>query len=381
VKPIGIALIGYGSIGRVHAMAYRDLPFHYGLSSDAIRLVGVATSRAESAQHAAREIGCPVWTDDYRTLLTRDDVHAVDICTPNHMHEEVVLEAAAAGKHIYVEKPLATTVAAGQRMATAVDQAGVKAQLTFNYRFVPAVTRARQLMDAGFAGRIFSFYGCYRRSSYISPDKPISWKLRRETSGGGALVDLGSHVFDLVGYLLGEVVEVQATLQTLIPQRPIAPGAVERVSVDVDDLALVQVRLADGALGLVEVSRMATGATNDLRLEIFGESGALRVSMEDPDWLYVHDARDSEKPLGGMRGTKRLETLQRFEGQVSPDWTQPMGFVRSHAECQYQFLTSIWEDRQPRPDLHDGVSIQRVLAAAERSASEARWVTLDEVLE
>jgi len=379
VKPIGIALIGYGSIGRVHAMAYRDLPFHYRLPANAICLVGVATGRAETAQRAAREIGCPVWTDDYRTLLARDDVHAVDICAPNHMHEEVVLAAAAAGKHIYVEKPLATTVAGARRMADAVDQAGVKGQLTFNYRFIPAVTRARQLMDAGFAGRIFSFYGCYRRSSYISPEKPLSWKLRQETAGGGALFDLGSHVLDLVAYLLGEVASVQATMQTIIPQRPVAAGSDRLGPVEVDDFDLLQLRLADGSLGVLEFSRMATGSMNDLRLEIFGSSGALRISLEDPDWLYVYDVRDTDQPLGGARGFKRLETIQRFEGQASPDWTQPMGFVRAHAECQYQFLRSIWEDRVPRPNLHDGVTIQRIMAAAQRSAAESRWVNLEEV--
>jgi predicted dehydrogenase len=379
MKPIGIALIGYGSIGRVHAMAYRDLPFHYGLPHDAIRLVGVATTRAESAQRAAREIGCPVWTDDYRTLLARDDVQAVDICTPNHVHEEVVLAAAAAGKHIYVEKPPATTVAAARRMAEAVERAGVKAQLTFNYRFIPAVTRARQLMDAGFAGRIFSFYGCYRRSSYISPEKPLSWKFRQETAGGGALVDLGSHVLDLVAYLLGDVASVQATMQTLIPLRPVAAGSDRLGPVEVDDFDLVQLRLVDGVLGVLEFSRMATGSMNDLRLEIFGSSGALRISAEDPDGLVVYDVRDPDQPLGGARGSKRLETIQRFEGQVSPDWTQPMGFVRAHAECQYQFLRSLWENRDPHPDLRDGVVTQRMMAAAQRSASESRWVTLDEV--
>ena len=379
MKPIGIALIGYGSIGRVHAMAYRDLPFHYGLPADAIRLVGVATSRAETAQRAAREIGCPVWTGDYRTLLARDDVHAVDICVPNHLHEEVVRTAAAAGKHIYVEKPLATTVAGARRMAEAVDQAGVKVQLTFNYRFIPAVTRARQMMDAGFAGRIFSFHGCYRRSSYISPDKPLSWKFRQETAGGGALFDLGSHVLDLVAYLLGDVASVQATMETIIALRPVAAGSDRLGPVEVDDFDLLQLRLADGSLGALEFSRMATGSMNDLRLEIFGSSGALRISLEDPDWLYVYDVRETDQPLGGARGFKRLETIQRFEGQVSPDWTQPMGFVRAHAECQYQFLRSIWEDRVPRPNLHDGVMIQRIMAAAQRSASESRWVTLDEV--
>jgi predicted dehydrogenase len=379
VKPIGIALIGYGSIGRVHAMAYRDLPFHYRLPADAVRLVGVATSRAETAARAAREIGCSTWTDDYRALLARDDVQAVDVCVPNSMHEEVVLAAAAAGKHIYVEKPLATTVAGAQRMAESVERAGVKAQPTFNYRFVPAVTRARQLIEAGFAGRIFSFYGCYRRSSYVSSEKPLSWKLRQETSGGGALYDLGSHVLDLMRYLIGEVASVQATLQTFISQRPIAAGADQFGPVEVDDFSLLQLHMVDGAFGVLECSRMATGSTNDLRLELFGASGALRFSMEDPDWLYVYDVRQPDQPLGGERGFKRLETLQRFEGQVSPDWTQPMGFVRAHAECQYQFLRSIWEDFAPRPSLRDGVVIQRILAAAQRSNAESRWVRIEEV--
>jgi predicted dehydrogenase len=137
--------------------------------------------------------------------------------------------------------------------------------------------------------------------------------------------------------------------------------------------------MVDGALGLVEVSRMATGSMNDLRLEIFGSSGSLRFSAEDPDALVVYDVRDPDQPLGGVRGYKRLETLQRFEGQLSPDWTQPMGFVRAHAECQYRFLRSIEEDAAPRPNLHDGVIVQRILAAAQRSASESRWVSLDEV--
>jgi predicted dehydrogenase len=186
-------------------------------------------------------------------------------------------------------------------------------------------------------------------------------------------------VLDLVCYLLGDVASVQATMQTLIPLRPVSAGADRLGPVEVDDFDLVQLRLADGALGVLEFSRMATGSMNDLRMDIFGSSGALRMSLEDPDWLQVYDVREADQPLGGARGFKRLETLQRFQGQVSPDWTQPMGFVRAHAECQYQFLKSIWEDRYPHPDLRDGVMIQRIMAAAQRSAAEARWVKLDEV--
>ena len=197
VAPIRVGLVGYGGIGKVHALAYRSIPYHYGLPADAVRIVAVATSSAASAGRAAREIGCPVWSDDYRRIVERDDVDLVDCSVPNDLHEPVVVAAAAAGKHIYCEKPLARTVAEGARMADAVGRAGVKAQPTFNFRFFPAITRAKQLVDDGFLGRVFSFRGRYYRSSYIDAAKPMSWRLDKEASGGGAMHDLGSHVLDL----------------------------------------------------------------------------------------------------------------------------------------------------------------------------------------
>jgi predicted dehydrogenase len=144
--------------------------------------------------------------------------------------------------------------------------------------------------------------------------------------------------------------------------------------VDVDDLALLHVRMANGVPGSLEVSRMGTGATNDLQIEISGDNGALRFHAEDPTWLEVYDVRDPEGPLGGMRGFRRLETAQRYEGSRAPDWSMTPGFVRTHAECQYQFLKAIQEDREPSPSLADGLRIQEVMEAAQLSAVEVRWV-------
>ncbi|MFQ5617030.1 MAG: Gfo/Idh/MocA family protein [Anaerolineales bacterium] len=379
MKRLGIAMIGYGGIGRVHVMAYRAIPFHYGLPADSIRIAGVATRRPETAQKAAAEIGCEVWTADYRQLLARDDVDLIDCCVPNHLHEEIILAAAEAGKHIYCEKPLAMNVAEGQRMVEAVEKAGVKTQMTFNFRFFPAVTRARQLIEAGFLGRVFSFRGRYYRSSYIDYEKPLSWRLRRQISGGGALFDLGSHVLDLIYYLLGGFGSVQATLETLIKERPIAAGATEKGAVDVDDIALMHIRMADGSLGLVEISRLGTGATNELQIEIFGDRGAIRFSANDPSWLEVYDVRDAGQPLGGMRGFRKLETVQRYEGQKAPDWSMPPTFTRTHAECQYQFLKAIQDDSDPAPTLAGGLRVQEAMEAAVRSSAEGRWVTVEEV--
>lgn len=379
MKRLGIGMIGYGGIGRVHVMAYRTIPLHYGLPADTIRIVGVATTRSETAEQAAREIGCEIWTTDYRELLARDDVDLVDCCVPNHKHEEIVVAAAEAGKHIYCEKPLAMDVTQGRRMVAAAEQAGVKTQMTFNFRFFPAIMRARQLVEGGFLGRAFSFRGRYYRSSYISADKPLSWRLRKEISGGGALFDMGSHVLDLIYYLLGDLGSVQASLDTLIKERPIAAGSTEKGVVDVDDIALMHLRTADSTLGLVEISRMGTGTTNDLEIEIYGDRGALRFSAADPSWLQVYDVRDPGQPLGGMRGFRRLETVQRYQGQRVPDWSMPPGFVRTHAESQYQFLKAIWEDLPASPTLADGLHIQEIMEAAERSSVEGRWVMIQEV--
>lgn len=376
---IRIGLIGYGGIGRAHAAAYRTIPFHYGLRADSIEIAGVATTRLETAKRAAAEIGCAFFTDDYRELVARADVDAVDICSPNNSHHEIALAAASAGKHIYCEKPLAMNVAEAASMAAAVRAARVKGQVTFNFRFFPAVARARQLVDAGFLGRIFSFRGRYHRASYIDSQKPMSWRLRREVTGGGALFDLGSHIIDLLYYVLGEFDAVNGTLDTLIKQRPAAPGSAELAAVDVDDIALLHARLADGALGTVEISRMGTGATNDLAFEIFGQLGAIRFDLSDPGALYVYDAREADAPLGGQRGFRKLEAAGRYEGQRAPDWTMRPGFMRAHAECQYQFIRAIWDDKPTAPSFDDGAHVQRIMAAAERSSEQGGWVEIRSV--
>lgn len=376
MRPLGIALIGYGGIGRVHAMAYRDIPFTYALPANLINIVGVATSCKDSAEKAAQELGCQLFTDDYRELLRHPEVDMIDCCTPNHMHKEVVLAAAQASKHIYCEKPLAMTVAEAREMLEAVKAAKVKAQVSFNFRFFPAIMRAKQLIEEGFLGRVFSFRGRYYRSSYIDPQKPLSWRLQKAVSGGGALVDLGSHIIDLVYHLLGAFDAVNASLDTLIKERPVKAGSLLKGLVDVDDIALMQVRLRAGTLGFIEVSRMGTGLNNELSIEIYGEKGALRFNAEDPSYLEIFDNRDAGGSFGGMRGFKKLETVGRYEGQRVPDVTMPTGFVRSHTESQYQFIKALWEGGDGAPDLADALHVQEVMAAAERSAGKGVWEKL-----
>jgi levoglucosan dehydrogenase len=379
MKQIGIGVIGYGGVARVHGLAYRAIPFHYGLPAGTINIVGIADVNAKSAEAAARELECSLWTTDYRELLRRQDVEVVDICVPNVLHEEIILEAAAAGKHIFCEKPLAMNAEQGKRIVAAVEKAGVKHQLNFNFRFYPAISRARQLIDTGFLGRVFSFRGCFYRSSYINPDKPLSWRLSKEIAGSGALFDLGSHILDLVYYLLGDFGSVQATMDTLIKERPIAPGSREKGPVEVDDIVLMQVRMADNTLGAIEISRMGTGATNDMKIEIFGEKGALRFSSEDPSWLEVFDVRDADQPTGGMSGFRKLQTVGRFDGHKVPDWSMAPGFATTFVESQYKFLKAVSENTQPALTFKDGLHIQKIMQAAMVSSDEKRWVSIVEI--
>jgi predicted dehydrogenase len=374
LKRVGVGIIGYGGVGRVHALGYRSIPQHYGLPADVVQVVNVATAHKDTAQAAAREIGCDRWTDSYMELIQDPDVDLVTVATPNDSHEEIVVAAAAAGKHVLCEKPVARTVDEAKHMRDSVERAGVKAQVNFNFRYYPAVQHARKLIDEGLLGRPFSYRACFYRSSYIDPQKPMSWRLRREASGGGALFDLGSHVLDAIYFLLGDFKAVMGVAETMIEERPTAAGAQEKGAVNVDDLTLMLTRMANGPLGSIESSRLATGATNEMSLEIYGDQGALRFNSEDPSWLHVCDVKS---PRGGFM---KVGVGGRFADQLAPHWTMSPGFAPTFAAGQFALLRAISEDLRPAPNLDDGLHVQAVMEAALRASREGRWIALGEVL-
>jgi len=373
---IGIGLIGYGMIGRVHTLAYRELPLFYPRQLPPLHLAMICTSRAESAQAAAEEAGFDAWGTEVASLVRRDDVNVVDCSSPNYLHYTQVMQAIAAGKHVYCEKPLALNVTEARQMLEAARRAGVQVGMTFNYRFVPAVHRACQLIQAGMLGQIYSFRADYLHTGYQDPNKPMGWKLRREQAGGGALVDLGSHLFDMIRFLLGDFESVRAETRTFITERPISRGATEKEAVTVDDVAWVQARLRNGVTGTLEASRFATGMVDDLRFEIHGERGACKFNLLDPNWLYWYDATATSEPMGGERGWTRLETMQHYAGAAVPPSRATLGWARTHAENQYAFLRAIVEGRRPQPDIQDGLQVQLVLDAAFASIETGTWASV-----
>ena len=366
---IGVAILGYGFIGKVHAFAYRNLPFFFDPPPARIRLVAVCTSRPETAEKARKHGGFEIATTDVGEIMSRNDVDVINVCTPNHLHKAELLAAISAGRHIYCDKPLTATWAEAQEVASALKGYSGTGQMTLNNRFSTPALRARQLIDEGFVGKVTQFRAGYFHSGSVDPNKPMGWK---QEAGGGVINDLAGHIVDLVDWLVGPVVEVNAETRILYPERPNRNG--EMVRVEAEDAVNILARLGDGGVGVIEASKIATGALDELRVEIHGDRGALRFNIMEPSYLEAFSLSDPDQPIGGMRGWKRIETAQRYPKPAG--WPGPkfaVGWLRSHVQCLYNFVAAVAEGRQAEPDLSRGVRLQYILEMVRESARERAW--------
>lgn len=385
-RQLGLGLAGYGMIGRLHAMGYRQLPFIYPGKLPEIELRSVCTTRPESAGAARAEGGFAAAVTDLNQLVEDPAVDVVDISLPNQLHRPAIEAALTAGKHVYCEKPLAGTLEDARAIAAMVERAGkssgsppARFGMVFQYRFIPAISKARELIQQGKLGRIYTYRAEYLHTGYQNPDRPLSWRMKKEEGGSGALGDLGSHVIDLVRYLLGEFESVQGHLETFVKERPLAPGDPRKGAVTVDDVAWFRARMTCGAIGTVEASRFATGTLDDLRLWIYGEKGALHFNLMDAGFLDWFREDDPGGTYGGSRGWQRLQTVQHYPDARTPPGRAPIGWSRSHTENQYQFLQAVINNRDPEPGIIDGLRVQLVIDAVERSAAAGgSTVTVEE---
>ncbi len=392
MRTYGVGMIGFGFIGKVHAHAHRALPLFFDPPPAATRMIGVCTSSDATGIKASRQAEFSFHTTDHRNLLARDDIHLIHICTPNDAHHDEVRDALRAGKHVYCDKPLARDSAEAEDLADLATQSNVVNQMTFNYRFIPAVLRAAELIEQGFLGDLLSFRAAYLHAGYIDPKRPYSWRTNMARSGGGAIMDLGAHVIDLVQFLLdrpglgrgGRIAQVSADLETVICERAEPRTGVSR-TVDVDDIALVKCKLAGGARGLIEASRLATGAQDELRFELHGSRGGLRFNLMEANWLDAYDASTPEAPLGGDRGYRRIECVTRYPRPYALGATKnTVGWLNFHIHSLHDFVDNVrnLEEGLPRnrysPTFADGLSVQRVICACQRSSEMlGRWTEID----
>ena len=386
MQTFGVGMVGYGFIGKVHSHAHLSLPLLYDPLPARTRLVGVCTASEASGRKAQEQAGFEFATTDYQALLERKDIQLIHVCTPNDAHYAVVMDALRAGKHVYCDKPLALSVEQAKEICSLAQSVPTVKQMTFNYRFVPALMRARELTETGYLGELFGFRVAYLHAGYIDPKRPFSWRTELARSGGGAIADLGAHIIDLTRHLIGEgssvarggeFASLSATLQTLIPERMDSrTGNLRRV--DVDDVAVAQCRLAGGAMGTLEASRMATGVQDELRVELHGSRGGLRFNLMEPNWLDAYDATRPEAPLGGDRGYTRIEAVTRYPKPYALGATKnTVGWLNFHIQSLFDFVSNVAALTEGRPTnplsptFADGLAAQQVIAACQQSASQA----------
>ena len=272
--------------------------------------MAIAGRNADATAEAARRYGYEKYYTDWHDLVADPDVQVFDNGGPNDAHAEPCIAAAQAGKHIFCEKPLGRTAEEARSMLDAVNKAGVRHMVAHNYRFVPAIVLARNLIASGKLGRIFHFRAVYLQEWIMDPNFPMTWRLEKAVAGSGTLGDLGSHIIDLARYLVAEPTRVMAMTKTFIDERPTANGG--RAKVDVDDAFVSLVEFENGALGTLEASRFAAGRKNYEVLEINGENGSIRFNMERMNELEVFWANEEPKETRGFHTVSVTESFHPY---------------------------------------------------------------------
>ena len=303
MREVNVALVGYAFMGRAHSNAWRQVS-RFLQPKLTPRLKVVCGRDRANVKRAAAQLGWDEWATDWREVVARPDVDIVDIATPGDSHAEIAIAAAQAGKAILCEKPLANDVREAKAMWKAVKKAGVPNMLCHNYRRIPAVMLARELVATGKLGRIFHYRGTYLQDWPIDPALPLYWRFRKEKSGTGSLGDILSHSLDLGRYVTGsEVTEVAGALETFVKQRPLPENPKKKGKVTVDDAALSLVRFANGAVGSIEGTRFAAGRKNYNRFEVNGSLGSVAFDLERMNELEYYSREDEGQPSRASAGS------------------------------------------------------------------------------
>jgi len=363
-----VGFLGYGFMGDAHANALARLPMFFPDAPDVER--GVLIGRDESALAAAADrLGFEDTATDWEAALS--DVDVLFNLAPNSLHAEPSIAALDRGVHVLCEKPLATDLDGAEEMAAAASESDAVAAVGFNYRYVPALAHARNLIAAGEIGEVRAFRGRYLQDWLADPGAPWSWRLDADLAGSGALGDLGAHTVDLARYLLGPdaggVDRVSGHLRTFVDERPVEDGSGTR-AVTADDACSAQLAFENGATGTVEASRVARGHKNDHAIAVHGTDGSLRFALERLNELEVCRAGD--------RGYERVLVTEASDPYVEAWW--PPGHVLGwehtfvHQDCE--FLSAVADEGAYAPTFEDGLAVQRVLDAVARSDRSGEWV-------
>jgi predicted dehydrogenase len=358
-QPLNIAMVGSGFIARAHSNAFHQVMHFFDTPFELRKKVICGRTQSKLDAFAA-QWGWEETAVEWQAVVSRSDIDIVDIATPNALHAPIAIAAAQAGKIVFCEKPLALSVFEAAKMTQAVR--GRPNLVWFNYRRVPAIAFAKQLIDEGRIGQVFHYRSHYFNQSGVDPAKGHTWRYRRDEAGSGAIGDLLSHSIDTARYLNGEITALSATAHTFIPGR------------DVDDAAMLMARFSNGSIGTFEASRFGVGRRNGNGFEIYGSKGSLAFDLEDMNHLQFFDATDPP----AIQAWRNLLVTGPDHPYASNFWKPGhlIGYEHTFIATLGDFLQALATGQEFHPNFQDALHVQEIMEAVQSSAASGQWVQL-----
>jgi len=373
-KELRIGLIGCGFMGRTHSNAYNRVKNFFPDLQYQFKLKAVCSRSEEKVKSFADQWGYESYETDWKALIARDDIDAVDICTPNNMHAEIAIAAAKAGKMVLCEKPIARNLEEGQLMVDEITKADVKNTIWYNYRRLPAVTLAKKIIDSGKLGKIFHYRSNFLQDWTINENLPQGgrafWRMDAEAAGSGVTGDLLAHCIDIAMWLNGGITDVSAMTETFVKQR-VHEDTGKLQEVKIDDACIFHCHFENGSLGLFESSRYARGHKALFTFEINGEKGSLKWDLHDLNRLEYFDNADDSI----VRGWRSIHVTDGDQPYMDKWWVPGLsiGYEHSFIHQAADFLKSLESNEECSPTFKDALETQKVCESVIDSAVDKEW--------
>jgi predicted dehydrogenase len=374
-RTLRVGLIGYNFMGRAHSNAWRQCTRFFDLPAD-VELKTICGRNKRAVKNAAAKLGWQNFSTDWRKVVADPEIDIIDICTPNDSHCAIAVAAARAGKAILCEKPVARNLNEAQRMVSAVKEARVPNMVCYNYRRIPAIALAKEMIDGGEIGdRIFHFHARYAQDWIVDPDFPVVWRLQSAQAGSGALGDIFSHIVDLGRYLVGEFDNISALSETFIKRRRLLGSTRKSSKITVDDAVTMVGQFANGALTSLEATRFAPGRKNSVTFEINGSDGSIAFDLEEMNRLRFFSRRD--RP--GRQGFRDILVTEPSHPYIKRWWPPGhlIGYEHTFTHTIADFVEGLIGRRKMQPDFADAAKTQQVLDAVTRSARSKRSIRVN----
>ena len=371
-KEINIGIVGTQFMGRAHSNAWHDVAKFYDLPFIPV-MKAACDINPDSEKDFAQRLGWLSFETSWETLIKREDIDIVDICTPNNSHKSIAVAAAKAGKHVICEKPAAMNAREALQMMNTAKKAGIKNMLAFNYRRVPAIGLAKKMISEGRLGKIHHFNAVYYQDWLVDPDFPWVWRHDIMLAGSGAHGDMNAHTIDLARFLVGEIDSVCGEERVFIEERRISnTGKTGKVTAD--DSTSFLARFSNGAIGNFIATRFATGRKNFLRLEIFGSMGSIGFNLERLNELEFYSRND----YSGEQGFRNILVTESVHPYIKKWWPPGhiIGWEHTFIHEIGDFLMAIADDGEVAPDFYDGYKCQKILDAVMESSKSRKWINI-----